>query len=41
MTKKRAIPKALREQVWIRSFGKNFQAKCPVVLIFGYLIKVS
>lgn len=28
--KKETIPKALREQVWIRTVGKKFKAKCPI-----------
>lgn len=32
MTKKKPIPKALREQVWLKYFGGNtFKAKCPVI----------
>ena len=27
---KAPIPKALREQVWIRYFGKNFKSKCYI-----------
>lgn len=27
---KKSIPKALREQVWLRQFGKTFEAKCPI-----------
>lgn len=26
--KKKPIPKAMREQIWIREFGKVFEAKC-------------
>jgi len=26
--KRKAIPKAIREQIWIRDFGKTFEAKC-------------
>lgn len=26
--KKKSIPKAMREQIWIREFGKVFEAKC-------------
>jgi 5-methylcytosine-specific restriction endonuclease McrA len=26
--KKKAIPKAMREQIWVREFGKVFEAKC-------------
>lgn len=26
--RKKAIPKAMREQIWIREFGKVFEAKC-------------
>ncbi len=26
--RKKAIPKAMREQIWIRDFGKVFDAKC-------------
>ena len=28
--KKETIPKALREQLWIRNFGKTFEHKCYV-----------
>jgi 5-methylcytosine-specific restriction endonuclease McrA len=41
MTKKN-IPKALREQVWIKKFGHNFEAKCPIswcknnISVFNY-----
>ena len=27
---KEKIPKALREQVWIQTIGKKFDAKCPI-----------
>lgn len=30
MTIKQKIPKALREQVWLRQFGRIFEAKCPI-----------
>ena len=30
MTKKKNIPKAIREQVWIQSFGKIFEHKCYI-----------
>ncbi len=30
MTQKSAIPKALREQVWLRTAGKRFERKCPI-----------
>tara|TARA_B110000211_G_C14065921_1_gene547635 strand:+ start:1191 stop:1493 length:303 start_codon:yes stop_codon:yes gene_type:complete len=30
MTKKQYIPKALREQVWIKNFGKKFKHKCYI-----------
>lgn len=26
----RTIPKALREQVWLKHFGRTFEAKCPI-----------
>jgi 5-methylcytosine-specific restriction endonuclease McrA len=26
---KKKIPVAIREQIWIRTFGKAFQGKCP------------
>ena len=26
--KKKAIPKAMREQIWLRDFGRQFEAKC-------------
>jgi 5-methylcytosine-specific restriction endonuclease McrA len=26
--KRKAIPKAMREQIWLRDFGKAFEAKC-------------
>ena len=30
-SKKKTIPKALKEQVWIKQFGNNtFRAKCPI-----------
>lgn len=29
--KKAPIPKALREAVWLKQFGKQFEAKCPVL----------
>ncbi len=29
--RKATIPKALREQVWIKTMNKTFEAKCPVV----------
>ncbi|NCA21015.1 MAG: hypothetical protein EBS86_07760 [Crocinitomicaceae bacterium] len=29
--KKHKIPKALREQVWIKTAGKKYEIKCPVV----------
>lgn len=29
--KKEKIPKALREQVWLKHMGKVFEGKCPVV----------
>ena len=29
--RKATIPKALREQVWLRTMHKTFEAKCPVV----------
>lgn len=25
------IPKAIREQLWLRSFGENYKAKCTVI----------
>ena len=28
--RKATIPKALREQVWIRTMGRSFDGKCPV-----------
>lgn len=28
--KKKIIPKALREQVWIKYMGKNFESKCHI-----------
>ena len=28
--KKKPIPKAIREQVWIEAFGKNFKHKCYI-----------
>jgi hypothetical protein len=28
--KKNAIPKALREQVWLRTAGRRFEIKCPI-----------
>ena len=28
--KKAKIPKALREQVWIKIFGKNYESKCYI-----------
>lgn len=28
--KKAAIPKALRETLWVKTFGKQFEAKCSV-----------
>jgi 5-methylcytosine-specific restriction endonuclease McrA len=28
--KKSPLPKALREQVWIKHIGKSFEAKCPI-----------
>jgi 5-methylcytosine-specific restriction endonuclease McrA len=27
--RKQKIPVAIREQIWIRTFGKEFQGKCP------------
>ena len=30
MTKKKNIPKAVREQVWIESFGKKYEHKCYI-----------
>jgi 5-methylcytosine-specific restriction endonuclease McrA len=27
---KESIPKALREQVWLRTAGKRFEIKCPI-----------
>jgi 5-methylcytosine-specific restriction endonuclease McrA len=31
MTKKKNIPKALKEQIWLKQFGNNtFKAKCPI-----------
>ncbi len=30
MTRKATIPKALREQVWISTFGRSFEKKCYV-----------
>lgn len=30
MVAKSTIPKALREQVWIRTAGKQFEIKCPI-----------
>ena len=29
-TKKKVISKKLREEVWLKHFGKTFSAKCPV-----------
>ena len=29
--RKDKIPKALREQVWVRYLGNKFKAKCPVI----------
>ena len=26
--KRKAIPKAIREQIWLRDFGKSFESKC-------------
>ena len=26
--KRKAVPKAMREQIWLRDFGKAFEAKC-------------
>lgn len=40
--KKKHIPKALREQVWLHQFGKKFQHKCyvtwchNVITVFNY-----
>ncbi len=31
MIKRKAIPKAIKEQVWIKWCGKNFESKCKVV----------
>ncbi len=28
--RKETIPKALREQVWIHTAGRNFEIKCPI-----------
>ena len=28
--RKKTIPKALREQVWLKQIGKKYQAKCPI-----------
>ncbi len=28
--KKKIIPKAIREQVWIKYVGKQFEVKCPI-----------
>ena len=30
MTKKATIPKAIREQLWIETFGKEFEHKCYI-----------
>ena len=30
MTQKSTIPKALREQVWMRTAGRQFDIKCPI-----------
>lgn len=30
MRKKKVISKKLREEVWLKQFGKTFSAKCPV-----------
>ena len=30
MTKKATIPKAIREQCWIQTFGKSFEHKCYI-----------
>ena len=36
--KKQNIPKALREQVWIKEFGDNtFKAKCPINWCNNYI----
>lgn len=29
--KRKPIPKAVREQIWLRDFGKTFEAKCSTV----------
>lgn len=29
--KKKSIPKALKEQVWLQKMGKVFESKCPIV----------
>lgn len=29
-SKKQKIPKALREQVWVKQMGRTFEGKCPV-----------
>ena len=28
--KKQPIPKAIREQVWLRTFGKTYESKCYI-----------
>ncbi len=30
MTKKQTIPKAVREQCWLNTIGKNYESKCYV-----------
>ncbi len=34
---KEKIPKALREQVWIQTIGKKFEAKCPIHWCKNYI----
>ena len=29
-TKRKNLPKAVREQVWLKDMGKNFEGKCNV-----------
>ena len=29
-TKRKNLPKAVREQVWLKDMGKNFEGKCTI-----------
>ena len=39
--KKKSIPKAVREQCWMRYNGDNFKARCHVLLVWIFFLMFS